>query len=44
MKHSDDHSLFAWQYEHTTRSGHGLLADSPSEFKECSRIIVSKAS
>ena len=43
MKHSDDHSLFAWQYENTTRSGHGLLADSPTEFKECSRTIISKS-
>jgi hypothetical protein len=37
MKHSDDHSLFAWS---STDDGYrGLLAKSPSDFGDCSNIV-----
>ncbi|KAH8649510.1 heterokaryon incompatibility protein-domain-containing protein [Tricladium varicosporioides] len=41
MKHSDDHSLFAW----TSSSGgyRGLLAKSPTDFCDCGNIISTRS-
>ena len=37
MKHSDDHSIFAWDISRTEQPG--LLADSPSAFVNCWNVI-----
>lgn len=39
MKHSDDQSIFAWKRDGTSKWRAGLLAKSPSEFKECSNVV-----
>lgn len=40
MKHSDDHSLFAWSF---IGDGYrGLLAKSPAEFRSCHNIVVAE--
>ncbi|CZR54510.1 related to HET domain protein [Phialocephala subalpina] len=40
MKHSDDHSLFAWSF---IGDGYrGLLAQSPSEFRSCHNVVVAE--
>ncbi|KAL5319100.1 hypothetical protein ACEPPN_014170 [Leptodophora sp. 'Broadleaf-Isolate-01'] len=40
MKHSDDHSLFAWSF---AGDGYrGLLAKSPSEFRSCHNVVVAE--
>lgn len=41
MKHSDDHSLFAWSSPST--AARGLLARSPADFASCADIDVSYA-
>ncbi|KAH8588644.1 hypothetical protein B0O99DRAFT_354591 [Bisporella sp. PMI_857] len=38
MKHSDDHSLFAWSSQSTCHRG--LLAKSPADFKMCGNIVL----
>jgi hypothetical protein len=39
LKISDDHSMFAWTWEHGYMIGRGLLAHDPSEFSDCGNII-----
>lgn len=41
MKHSDDHSIFAWSNK--TYGFHGMLAESPRDFASCSNIILTPA-
>ncbi|KAH8647042.1 heterokaryon incompatibility protein-domain-containing protein [Tricladium varicosporioides] len=38
MKHSDDHSLFAW--ESVEKGYRGLLSKSPADFRDCRNIVT----
>jgi hypothetical protein len=40
MKHSDDHSIFAWKT--TSNIYHRLLARHPADFRDCSDIVSSR--
>ena len=41
MKHSDDHSIFAWKSEE--KDYRGLLAKSPAEFRNCCNIFITSS-
>lgn len=42
MKHSDDQSIFAWSSSDSLHRG-GLLATSPSDFRDCHGIVSSRS-